>query len=110
MTSIFDGMAGLLNDVFGGPVVHAPSNGVPVTIHAVFRLKPIEELDSNGNAILLMDPTLSVPEPVASTISVGDEVTPESGVTYRILNRHQTGSPAQDARVIFELRKVSENV
>ncbi len=107
MTSVFDGMAGLLNVTFGGPVIHTPEIGPQVTIQAQFRKRPIEVLDRDGVAMLMMHPSLRVPEPVASAIKDGDHIVPASGVIYRVLNRHPSGSPAADAAVIFELREVT---
>lgn len=105
MTGLFEGQAGLLSGMFGGSVSHQKGQAAPIQIEARFRRKPIEVLEEDGTSALLMHPSLRVTEPVASTIEAGDLVTPEHGVTYRILNRHPSGSPASDAFVIFELRE-----
>lgn len=106
MTSLFDGIAGLLNDTLGGPVLHTPKLGAPRIIKARFRRKPMEVLDLDGMSSLIHEPTLRVPNPVASTIASQDQITPENGDLYEVLNRHESGSPAVDAFVTFKLRKV----
>ncbi|MEP5730370.1 MAG: hypothetical protein ABJL67_13495 [Sulfitobacter sp.] len=105
MSEIFDGIAGQLNNLFGSPVQHARNGGTAVTIQARFRRTPIEILEEDGNYVLLNSPTLRVPEPVASSIAVGDQITPDNGVIYDVLSRHDSGSPAVDAFVIFKLRE-----
>tara|TARA_R110002020_G_scaffold474099_2_gene704505 strand:- start:7040 stop:7381 length:342 start_codon:yes stop_codon:yes gene_type:complete len=113
MPSLFDGFGSMLADVFGDAVLHTPrepQGSVPVTITARFRLKPIEVLEADGSAVLIHEPTLRVPEPVASTIKTDDLIRPEGEALYRVLNRHEGGSPDVERSVIFKLREVSENV
>lgn len=110
MASLFDGFGSMLADVFGDDVVHTPQGGAPVSIRAVFRRKPIEVLEDDGNAVLIHEPTLRVPEPVASTIQTDDLIQPAGAALYRVLNRHGMGSPDAEGSVIFKLREVSENV
>lgn len=107
MTSVFDGMAGLLNDVFGGPVMHRPRGGVPQSRHWVFREPPVEVMDDDGHAVLDIIPILRVPGSDAASVSIGDQVEPGNGKTYRVINRQPSGSPAADAAVIFGLELVS---
>lgn len=106
MTSLFDGVSSMLAATFGGRVMHAPAQGVPVEIEAIFRREQVEMLAEDGTVSLDMAPMLHVAEPVASTIATGDLVTPEGGVAHRVKNRHPSGSPAVDAFVIFQLQEV----
>lgn len=101
--SLFDGMAGLLNDVFGSPVTLFPTVGGLATIQAVFREEPINVLGEDGREVLVVAPTLRVPADVAGRLARGDRVEPEAGRRFRILNRIHTGSPAVDRFVIFQL-------
>jgi hypothetical protein len=110
MSSLFDGFGTLLADVFGDVVLHTPQVGVPVTITARFRRKPIEVLEADGSGVLIHEPTLRVPEPVASTIKTDDLIRPQGEALYSVLNRHESGSPDAERSVIFKLREVSENV
>ena len=109
MTSIFDGMTGILNDTFGGPVMHTPNGAPAVEIKAVFRRAPIQILQDDESEVLVMAPTLTVPEPVASAIAVDELIQPAGGSIYRVLKSHKSGSPALDAAVVFQLREVSPN-
>lgn len=103
MAGLLDGTASLLGDMFGETVTHSPQSGDPVELTGIFRRKPMEIFEEDGSSSLIVRPTLRVNEPIASSISNGDMVTPENGVTYRVKNRHPSGSPAADAFVIFEL-------
>lgn len=104
MTAIFDGMAGLLNDTFGGPVTHTPQGGAAVDIQGVFREDPVTIFDEDDREVLVEVPTLRVLWDVAETISAGDSLTPGNGVSYLIGARHRaSASPASDAFVLFEL-------
>lgn len=110
MPSIFDGMAGLLNDVFGDPVTFQPVSGITQQVQAVFRTEPIEVTGSDGHVVLIIAPTLRVMRNVLPGIGRGDLVKPSStaaeGKTFRVLNRIQTASPAVDAFFVCELEEV----
>ncbi|NVK57322.1 MAG: hypothetical protein HWE26_17095 [Alteromonadaceae bacterium] len=106
MTSLFDGMAGLLIDVFGGPVTYTPEGGTPRDIISVFRREPTEATDSEGHDVLVMAPTWTVTHALAPEVKRGDRILPADGITYEIQNVWPSGSPAVDARVICELYEV----
>lgn len=110
MSSLFDGFGSMLAEIFGDEVVHTPTGGAAVTITGRFRRKPIEVLDEDGVAILVYEPTLRVPEPVASTINPDGLIKPENAPLYKVLSRHASGSPDAEGSVIFKLREVSEDV
>ena len=107
MSSIFDGMAPLLNDIFGSAVTWTPAGGVATTITARFREEPVRVLDEDGREILMTAPSLRLPKSEAASVALGDRIAPGNGRTYEVLNRHPSGSPAEDAFEIFELRDVT---
>lgn len=112
MTSIFDGMAGVLNGVFGAPVVYNPKVGAEQTVQAVFRAEPIEVAGTDGHAVVIMAPTLRVQRNLLPDIGRGDLVTPSvasaQGKTFRVLNRLATASPSPDGFLVCELEEVLE--
>jgi hypothetical protein len=107
VTSVFDGMAGILAEVFGSKVVHTPAGGGSVQVTAVFREENIAVSDDNGREILGVLPILRVPRPAAGTISRGDVIAPGNGKTYRVVAPQISGSPASDAFTVFELELVA---
>lgn len=108
MTSVFDGLAGITNRVFGADVVHIPAGQSARTIRAIFRSEPIEEDTGDGRPVLILSPTVSVQAADAALIDVGDEIRPSLGGEYIVVNKIANGSPASDAFTIFELEKVEE--
>lgn len=106
MTTLFDGVAGLLTDVFGGSVTHRPAQGGEFIRHWIFRAPPVEVLGDDGHPVLDVLPILRVPGPAAMSVSIGDRVLPGNGKIYAVINRQPSGSPASDAFVVFELEAV----
>ncbi len=100
-------MAGVLGAVLGSSVIWTPAGGPATAIAAVFRETPVAEPDDEGREILVTMPVLKVQRPAADGIGRGDIIAPDNGKTYRILNRHPSGSPASDAFVLFELEIVT---
>lgn len=105
MTSLFEGMAGLLNDMFGGPVLHLPQSGGQVMIQAVFREEPVTISDADGRDVLIVAPTLRVPQDIADGMARKDRVEVD-GRAYVILNRIPTASPASDRFIMFQLEAI----
>ncbi len=105
MTSIFDGMAGVMAESFGAPVIYTPKDGDPVTVTAVLREGPIEVAGEDGRAVLIMSPSLQVPRNVLPDIAREDRVAAaaEPDKVYIVLNAMPNGSPASDAMIICEL-------
>lgn len=104
--SLFDGMTGILSDVFGVPVTHFPAVGGSVTVPAIFREEPVAVLDDGGREILTVAATLRIAADRASGIARGDRVAPGNGKTYRVMNRTVSGSPAADGFAIFQLEEM----
>lgn len=108
MTGIFDGMAGVLNDVFGAPVMHTPAaTGLPVEVQGIFRRDPITVADEDGREFLVSSPSLRVERPDAVGIVVGDVIEVSGGDRFTVLNAQRaTPSPASDALIVFELEAI----
>lgn len=107
MTTIFDGMAVVLNDVFGADVVWSDMDGRVKTIRAVLRETPIEVAGSDGGAVLIEEPTLRVPATIAGALQRGDVVRGADGRGWRIESAIPGGSPASDAFRLFTLERVA---
>ena len=102
--SIFDGMAGILNDVFGAPVVIHPGGGNGRSIQAVVRREPVEVATDEGEAVLSLRPTLKALKGEVSDLVDGDRVVAE-GETYSVSYRIPNGPPAADRFETFVLQK-----
>jgi hypothetical protein len=109
MASVFDGMAGALNGVFGAPVTYQPQDGNAVELRGIFRKNPIEVSDEDGHALWILRPTVRLHRSDVPNIRRGDLIQPsvEAGNTYRVVNSPETGSPAADGFVICELEVVT---
>lgn len=107
MTGIFDGMAGVLNGLFGAPVTITPDGGEPAVLRGVFREEPVEVADGDNGSVIDVAITLRVQRPGADDVETGAIVAPGNGKTYRIMNRITSGSPAADGFTVFELKETS---
>lgn len=107
MPSIFDGVAGILNDMFGASVTITPAAGVPVNVQAIFREEPVVIGGGEGGDVLGVMPTLKVQSAGAAGLATGDTVDPGNGKIYRIVNSSVSGSPAADRFIIFELEETT---
>lgn len=105
--SIFDGMAGVLNDVFGASVTVTEVGEAAVEIKATFREGPVTLPDSEGREVLSTLPTLSVPRDLMGKLAPGTQVEPGNGRTYQVVNWLPSGSPAVDAFRNYELEEIS---
>lgn len=103
MTGLYDGVAGILNGVFGGAVTHIPPSGRPRILQAILRNPQIEVIGDSGHPVLDVSPVLRVGAAEAAGIAVGDTVISAAGRRYRIVNRQPSGSPAADTLVVFDL-------
>ena len=108
MASVFDGLAGVLNAVFGAPVSITPPGSIPQRVNAVLRVGPIEVLTEDGRPVWFDAVTLQV-QRCDAAIAVTDALVAapnRPGETYRILSAHLTRSPAADAFVVCEMERV----
>jgi hypothetical protein len=104
--SLFDGMAGVLNGVFGAPVTYLPAGGIPRDIRSIFRETPITIGGSDGGDVLIEAPTWRVSKADLAGAARGDRIALPDGRVFRVLNRIGTGSPAADAFILHELELV----
>lgn len=109
MPSVFDGMTGVLNAVFGAPVLYLPAGGAAVGVQSVFREAPIEQLTEDGGSVWSVTPVWIVPntEVVARGIARGDQIEPGNGKRYILLKPMTSGSPADDRFITFSLELVA---
>lgn len=110
MTSIFDGLTGIIAGVLGKPdILWSPVGHDPVSVESVFRHVQVEVAGADGESVMAMAPTWRVPlDPDWPRIPKrGDTIEPGDGETYRILWQQPSGSPAADHFLIFALEKVT---
>lgn len=107
MTSVFDGMAGALNTVFGAPVTIMRAGQVAVTLQAVFREMPIEQEAADGRPFVTITPTVRVPRDAIAGLAAGDRVSPSTtpGRIFTVLQSYPGASPATDAFVTYVLEE-----
>lgn len=106
MTALFDGLSGLLNDVFGGPVTVILSSGAPRQLRGMFREYPADDSAGDGRPVVTSIPTLRLERHDAVGVDRGSAVyVPGRSETFRVLRRVPTASPAADAFVVFELEQ-----
>lgn len=106
MPSIFDGMASILNGVFGDTVIVTPNGGPAREIRGSVREKPFRILDTEGAEIETIEITLRAPQADVADLRRGDLIEAASGKQYRYLSRRPSGSPAGDAAAIIQLEEV----
>lgn len=105
--SLFDGMAGILCDVMGSPVIWQPLAGAEAEITSAFREEPMEVLGADGFPIIVSQPTWRVAADRVPGWQRGDLIVPGNGKTYRIDNAVPSASPAADGMMLFRLELVS---
>lgn len=108
MTSLFDGLSGLLADTFGGSVRYEPQNSIDARdIQSVFREQPIEVQGADGQNVLIDAPTWRVERNCVPEVRRGDQLRLADGRRFKITTTHNSGSPSVDAFVICELQEIS---
>lgn len=108
MASVFDGMAGVLNAVFGAPVTVTRAGQAAVPLQAIFREMPVEQEAADGRIMVTISPTLRVRKGDIAALAVGDLVAPSTtgARTFKVLQAFPSGSPATDAFVTYLLEEV----
>ncbi len=106
MTSVFDGMAGILNAVFGAPVT--VMGNFPQVVQAIFREMPYEQESADGRTFVVVTPTVQIRKSDIASLSPGDLVVPAAtpGRSFKVLKPIPSGSPASDAFVTYVLEEV----
>ena len=107
MASVFDGMAGVLTSVFGASVLFVPQVGTSRAIQSVFRETPITIVGEDGRDLLIFAPTWRVQKDLLSNAVRGDQIEVTGGRRFGIKNQIGSGSPADDAFVIYELEDLT---
>lgn len=106
MTSLYDGLAGVLNDIFGAPVKHTTKAGVCRELRGVFRREPDEYVDDEGRAVVVVGPSLRLQKSDAANVKVGDVIEIEGGARFQVTGWRPNISPAADAFILFDLEAV----
>ena len=99
-------MAGLLNDVFGAPVIYQPKAGSARPIHSVFREEPVDLVDVDGHPVRSMGPTWRVERQLAPELGKDDLITLTDGRVFEVRAKWPSGSPADDAFFICDMFQV----
>lgn len=108
MTSLFDGLSGLLAGVFGAVVRYEPQNSIDARdIQSIFREQPIEVQGADGQNVLIDAPTWRVERNRVPEVRRGDHLRLGDGRRFRITTTHNSGSPSVDAFVICEVQEIS---
>jgi len=110
MTSIFDGLTGILTGVLGDPgITWLPVGHDAVVVESIFRLSPVEVGGADGEPVMAMTPVWRVPFDPAwpREPKRGDIIQPGDGKSYRILWKQPSGSPAADHFLLFGLELVT---
>lgn len=107
MTALFDGVSGLLSDVFGASVTYLPASGDPIAVGSIFREAPIEVMGADGAPILITDPTWKLERgKISPDPARGDRIRTGDGRLWLIQSRHVTGSPASDRFLLYQLEAI----
>lgn len=101
--TVFDGLAGALNAVFGAPVTITPEAGPAVTARGILRELPEFEADSDDRRHFVPQFALQVPKPIPAALARGATVTTAGGTRYQVLGVFPDRSPAADAFMVAHL-------
>lgn len=102
---LFDGVAGLMADVFGDPIPYRPRIGAERIIQSVFRVQPLEALGEDGPGVIISQPTWRVRADLIGDWGEGDEILAPDGRRYRLRHMLPSASPAADANLLFILEE-----
>lgn len=103
MTSVFDGMAGVLNGVFGAPVTIHPGGGGGVEIRGVIRDREVEVPDGDGQVVLGTFTTLKAQVGDVTGLVRGNAVS-QGARSWTVDYRLPSESPAADRFETFVLK------
>lgn len=106
MASVFDGMTGVLADVFGAPVTI--SGSVSATVAGLFREAVLEQEGADGRVFFGVTPSVKLRKGTVAALVKGDVVAPSvaPGRSFTVLQAFPSGSPADDAFVVYALEEV----
>lgn len=103
MTSLFDGLSGIVAGIFGDLIEYAPRVGMVRPVASIFRENPIEIIGQDGQTLLIDAPTWRVARNLVPELGRGDVIRVPDGRFFEVQAVHPGGSPALDASVIAEL-------
>ena len=131
MASVFDGMTGVLADVFGAPVTISGSVAATVaglfreavmeqearqaavaihegTVAGLFREAVVEQEGADGRVFFGVTPSVKLRKGTVAALVKGDVVAPSvaPGRSFTVLQAFPSGSPADDAFVVYALEEV----
>lgn len=106
MTSVFDGMAGVLNGVFGASVTIYPGGGPGKAVRGVLRRQQVDLETDEGFEVISAAPVLRINKGDAAGLGPGDRVE-AGGQAYTVRFPIPITSPASDAFQPFALWEVS---
>lgn len=103
MTGVFDGMAGVLNGVFGAPVLISPGGGAAISVRGVIRDREVTVAEADGSEVIAKLTTLSAQAGDVIALVKGDIVENSAGRQWRVQYRAVSESPADDRFETFVL-------
>ena len=100
------GMTGVLADVFGAPVTI--SGSVAATVAGLFREAVMEQEGADGRVFFGVTPSVKLRKGTVAALVKGDVVAPSvaPGRSFTVLQAFPSGSPADDAFVVYALEEV----
>lgn len=104
--SVFNGLTGVLAATLGAPVTFLPAVGAPVVVQSIFRETPIEVLGDDQRPMLITAATWRVRRDLVQATR-GDQIQLADGRLFRVSNKVISGSPADDAFMIYEMEAVA---
>lgn len=107
MTRIFDGIADILNGVFGDTVTVTPSGGSPTDVQGIFRDADVPVINESGVETISDFPTLVLHRTDAVPLIPGGIVDPGNGHTYLCVADMDGGSPDPRGFVTIQLEEQS---
>lgn len=105
---LFDGMTGLFEGVFDGPVTLVRDGAEDVALRGIFREEPMLRTDADGSEITVVQPVIKMRAPAADLVARGDliQVAARPGETFKVVYKDPTRSPAADRHFLIVLTEV----
>lgn len=106
MSSLFDGISGLINDVFGSPMTYTTHWGASSEVRAILRHQPVDLVDDQGLRVRDLGPTLRARRCDLPDLRRGDRITLPDGRAYEVAAVWPSGSPAADGFFVADLTEL----
>lgn len=101
--SIFDGLGGLINSVFGSTVTLNYAALPSATVTGIFRDMPVTFQTADGREMTIVSPSLRLQRDSASLLQARDTVILPDGRQFFVTFVHRSYNPADDALWYVEL-------